>query len=64
MQRRWDHINGEVSKLMEVYSYALRHKKSGESDADVEKRAFEVYQISNNSKPISIDALFQYYEKI
>ena len=48
MQQRWDHINGKVSKWVEVYSYELRHKKSGESDVDVEKRAFTKNRITVN----------------
>ena len=63
MQQRWDHINGKVSKWVEVYSYELRHKKSGESDADVEKRAFEVYQKSNNGKPFQLMHCFNIMRK-
>ena len=63
MQQRWDHINGKVSKWVEVYSYELRHKKSGESHADMEKRAFEVYQKSNNSKPFQLMHCFNIMRK-
>ena len=48
---------------MEVYSYELRHRKSGESDADMEKRAIQVYQKSNNGKPFQLMHCFNIMRK-
>ena len=63
MQQRWDHINGKVSKWVEVYSYELRDKKSGESDAYVEKSAIQIYQKSNNGKPFQLMHCFNIMRK-
>ncbi|XP_021773658.1 uncharacterized protein LOC110737633 [Chenopodium quinoa] len=46
LQQRWDHINSNVNKWVEVYSYEIRHLKSGQSDADVEKRAHNAFAMT------------------
>ncbi|XP_021743491.1 glutathione S-transferase T3-like [Chenopodium quinoa] len=59
LQQRWDHINSNVNKWVEVYSYEIRHLKSGQSDADVEKRAHNAFAMANKGKHFHLQHCFE-----
>ncbi|XP_021756196.1 uncharacterized protein LOC110721368 [Chenopodium quinoa] len=59
LQQRWDHINSNVNKWVEVYSYEIRHPKSGQSDADVEKRAHNAFAMGKKGKHFHLQHCFE-----